>query len=214
MKIATKMSLLLMLSATLLLQSCMSMGGLSGALGMTTKPDDENSSLIYGYLDINQEKNAKTDIAFASWELKNKFIEAFKKDSDYNYFQQQSIMNEYNNNSNFMVIDHETGVFAIEITEPGDFCLDRISVTDSGIQTKNSVRLYMFDLPETPADGITVNTGETIFWGAMELVVKEDGDAILEPSMNLTREEVLELVAVKLEGKGWDAWIARERAEL
>jgi hypothetical protein len=192
----------------LLIQSCATL------TGKPTSPDNSNCSLIYGQIDINQEKAAHTYVYFTTWDFKQEYIESEQKNSAYNYFEKKSIDQKYNYGIPVTVIDMETGVFALEIKDPGDYILDRIWIQDKGFQTSQSNKIYMFNLPESPENGVAVKSGEMVYYGAQKLNSLEKGNAELEPNINKTRKEVLEQVEILLSGKGWEDWIARERASL
>ena len=192
---------------TLLLQSCAS---LSSMLGLVTAPNDSNSSLIYGQLDINQEKIATTRIYFTTLDMKKNMTEIMAKESESNVIEQQLLISKYNNDTPLSLIDPDTGVFAIEINEFDLYCIDKIWITDNGLQTRGSERAYIFNSPENRKDELSIQEGEIYYYGSVVLEVSDNGDGVLEPSMDSNRNTILDQVEIMLDGKGWENWIAKE----
>jgi hypothetical protein len=199
MKLKTKFTFLMIIAAVFVLQSC-------ATLGLATKPNSSDSSLIYGHIDPARKGNAALTMMFSDWEAKKAFVDASIDDSELSMSEKIQIVSRMNDMPR-AVVDWNTGVFALEVNEPGNYFLNEIAVTASSTY-------YEFALPDSSSDCISIGSGDVTYYGAVFMSILEDGSALLEPSMDITREEVLDLVEVLLEGKGWDEWIERERAEM
>ena len=199
MKLKKKITFLMIVAAVFVLQSC-------ATLGLATKPNSPESSLIYGHIDPAKKGSAALTMMFADWEAKKAYVDASIDDSELSMSEKMEIVSRMNDMPR-AVVDWNTGVFAIEVNEPGNYFLSEIAVTAASTY-------YEFDLPDSPSNCISIGSGDVAYYGAVFMNILDDGSALLEPSVNMTKEEVLDQVAILLEGKGWDAWIERERAEI
>ncbi|ADK79761.1 hypothetical protein [Sediminispirochaeta smaragdinae] len=179
-------------------------------MGVNTAPQSEASSLIYGHLNKEHLKYSSVVFFFAPWELANNMgwntaddlLNMSKKEKK---AAAKALMEE----GAWIYWDRSTSTFACPVEKPGDYYLIELDV-----MTGNTEFLLYSGLPDRE-NTIKVEQGGMYYWGACKLESgdKNNGYALVaDPSV--TQLDVLDGVARHLSGKGWDAWINRERAYL
>ncbi len=200
-------NMLLMFAVIVGLTSCLSV------VGWTNKPKSDDSSLIYGYLDVEDDVDLyDVRLYFMKTENAEEFEAARKLADEEEEYEDLSYVLF---SSDYIIMDLERKIFAVQISEPNSFYLADIEVSPKKPTRKNKVLHFFFDPPENDNDIIEVNAGEMVYWGATTFEVdREEETGNLEVHPSISRYEILDLVAENLEGEGWDEWIEAERNRL
>ena len=202
----------------LLLSGCSTFAGMEMMMKMFDRPpESENSSLIYGYLNVKT--NQSVSLHFLPWETAQSIpseeeAKSLTREEKKEY---EAIMMEMPG----IVLDTKSGVFAVQVNKPDTYCLYEIlfsssSTTGAGnmMTTTTYNHAFIYDAPEKK-NALILGAGEMVYWGACDFVPDENtGEGNLEASTTMSRGEVLDILEEKLRDKGWDAWIAEERSKL
>ncbi len=192
-----QVSVLLALAVVLGLSGCASfMAGTT-----VSKPDGENDTMIYGYLDTKTEfMGVYVSLQFLPWECEiKKEDRAFKK-----MFTKSSVKIEPKIDKDLLnkcgapIIKN---VFMVENFPPGDYYLASMTLQSNAGDIR-IIRSYIMDRPERK-DAIHLKRGEMYYWGARNLVRRKGKEPGFEVSDTVTRKDVTETVAALLKNKGW-----------
>ncbi len=192
-----QVSVLLALAVVLGLSGCASfMAGTT-----VSRPDGENDTMIYGYLDTQSEfKGVYVSMQFLPWEYEiKKEDSALKK-----MFTGRSLKVEPKMS---MDLQSKCGapiiknVFMVENLPPGDYYLASMTLERNSGNIR-TIFTYLMDRPERK-DAIHLKKDELYYWGARKLVSREDKGPGFEVSDTLSRKDVAAQIADLLKNKGW-----------
>lgn len=182
---------------------------LPGYQKLNHEPLSENSTLVYGYLQMDTDRKYQVELSCPPWDgIKNNYENLTKEDREAYYESLLTYPGAF--------LDKKTGVFAIQINEPGAYWLCDVSITPQ-VSYGNVITYlhYNIQTPENKNLALQVMGGEMIYWGATVFTLDNDTmEATFEPHATMTKADVLDLVEEMLSGKGWDMWIEEERSRL
>lgn len=190
---------------------------------LDSQPNSEMSSLIYGYFELDTEKDLTGQLSCFDWESFEFFTDLTLGMSDEQI--EELILSSDQGEKIFMIMmnggssgawDSNTGVFIIQVPGPGDYVVADIVMTELKNRIVYSYTYLLASSPAEEKDAINLEGGDMAYWGAIRLSITDekemDGDIEVHPT--ITRAEVFGLVEEMIAGQGWDAWLAAERSQL
>ena len=210
-----KSFILFLILTTFLLASCLTMAG--GNNSPYLSPVDDNSSGIYGYINVNIEvkgsllgpKNPEPKWINVYFIPLSKYSE-FEPNMGNTYFfgtyiKMNGFLASWNRESNTFFIMNQDGLTDFE---PGDYGLLAIEVpVDS-----NTKETIWFTPKETP---VTIKKGELSYWGAIDLNITRPvfGKSTIDVqnTSGMSKGNVLSIMELGLIERGWAQWVETEK---
>ncbi len=177
---------MLLVLVVILLTSCSTM----------SKPKDENSSALYGYIEFEE------DYIFDN-EKFSLFFHPIDEDTDITIEENMSDIKEVGlMMSSVVALREKDNTFWLSNIKDGTYGLIVIY-----FQKGNVLYKLWFDPEEYP---IEIKPGVLNYWGSV-MATSSDDKHIMEPHMDISREDVLDILEERLIEKEWGKWLEIER---
>lgn len=195
-------------------------------------PVSEESSLIYGYVELDENFNyiegkevdpVLVDLSCLPYDMAliyQKYHSQLDPDEELRLDwrnEEEKVLGIAMLDEKGASTDRETGVFAIQVLEGGTHWVYELTITQLTNHQRNLyTTVYTFEPPSELRDAFVLEGGEMVYWGAVKinLIDPESMNAEISAHPTMSRSEVLDRVEELLDGKGWDQWFAEERSRL